>query len=237
MEKSLLLLISQYVHKINNTIGLIRGSVKMLEFQRSELLQSDEMLLASLETIKNNAEKALSLAEDFKLSFSTPPSIEYASIETILSQALQSSNLPQSINVTLEVEEGLPDLEVTNSFFDVFRNLFSNASEAMPDGGELKIMVNLNEAEELIEINIADTGRGMPPYVIRSLFQPYFSTKNQKGHGLGLWWSKSYLIGMGGDLELAWSEVGKGSRFLISLPVPEKQEFGRAHDGSTNIGR
>ena len=47
----------------------------------------------------------------------------------------------------------------------------------------------------------------------------FVSTKKESGHGLGLWWSKSYLESIGGTLELVASEVGMGSTFRVSLPI------------------
>lgn len=217
MEKSVSVLIAAYIHKLNNRVGAIRNYVAIIEMKASDILKQDSSLASALQEIGHNAEKILSLTDEFKLSFGAPDSGESVSVKDMLSHALYNIELPQSVAVTLEVEDGIPEVRATKNLVDVFRNLTINAFEAMPNGGKLRVSAKLNQSKERIEVVFEDTGRGIPSYVTNSLFQPYFSTKKEEGHGLGLWWSKAYLEGIGGDIELLWSEVGKGSSFLVSL--------------------
>lgn len=222
METSLSLLIGRYVHSLNGLIGFIRAEVKILRMERSELVKQDSALAGTLAKIEDTAAQVLSLTDEFKLSFASPETGEPVSVKTLLTQALYDSAPPESVTVVLDVGEGLPDVIGTKNLVDVFRNLCTNALEAMPDGGKLEISVKVNQGEDRVEVSFTDTGRGMPSHVVDSLFQPYFSTKRQKGHGLGLWWSKAYLESIGGNIELLWSEVGKGTSFLVSLPLFSK---------------
>lgn len=219
MEKSLSLLIAKYVHKLNNLVGHIRAIVAIVQMEKADLLKQDPSLASILQEIEQGAKNVLTLTDEFKLSFAVPDSGESVSVKDVLSYAVSGIEPPQSVNVTLEVEEGIPEVRATKNLVDVFRNLAANAFEAMPNGGKLQVSAKMNQVKERVEINFSDTGRGMPTYVADSLFQPYFSTKREAGHGLGLWWSKAYLESIGGDVELLWSEVGKGSSFLVSLPL------------------
>lgn len=219
MEKSLSLVIAEYVHKLNNLVGHIRTIVTIIQMEKANLLGQDLSLASTLQEIEQDAKNILSLTDEFKLSFAAPDSSESVSVNEVLSRALHDSESPQTVSVTLEVEERIPEVRATKNLVDVFRNLAANAFEAMPNGGKLQVSAKVNQAKERIEITFSDTGRGVPAYVADSLFQPYFSTKREEGHGLGLWWSKAYLESIGGNVELIRSEVGKGSSFLVSLPL------------------
>ncbi len=97
----------------------------------------------------------------------------------------------------------------------VFLNLVLNAVEAMPSGGELRITTEREDGS--IRVSFCDTGVGMPPEVLRQLFEPFFSTKPD-GTGLGLAVSHEIITQQGGRLE-AESKPGKGSRMTVTLPV------------------
>jgi two-component system sensor kinase FixL len=97
----------------------------------------------------------------------------------------------------------------------VFLNLFKNALEAMPQGGELVIASRARESQ--LEITVSDTGEGMPPEVAASIFQPYFTTK-EKGTGLGLAICRSIIEEHGGRI-FADSAPGAGTTFTIRLPL------------------
>lgn len=220
MEKSLSSLIGKYVHDLNGLVGLIRADVQLLKMEKADLLKQDASLARTLKEIEEHARGILSLTDEFKLSFAMPGSGEPVSVKDALSRALYDSAPPDSVTVILEVDEEIPEVHATKNLVDVFRNLATNAFEAMPSGGKLQVSAKMNQARERVEITFSDTGRGIPTYVVDSLlFQPYFSTKDEEGHGLGLWWSKTYLESIGGDIELLWSEIGKGSSFLVSLPL------------------
>jgi two-component system NtrC family sensor kinase len=99
----------------------------------------------------------------------------------------------------------------------VLLNLFKNALEAMPAGGEIVIASRVRGPN--VEITVTDTGEGMPPEVAASIFQPYFTTK-EKGTGLGLAICRSIIKEHGGCI-FADSTPGKGSTFTIQLPLKE----------------
>ncbi len=101
----------------------------------------------------------------------------------------------------------------------VLLNLFKNALEAMPRGGEVTVAGRVHGPH--VELSVSDTGVGMSPEVLGNIFQPYFTTK-EKGTGLGLAICQSILQEHGGGL-LAESTPGKGSTFTIQLPLEEAE--------------
>ncbi|MGA7577717.1 MAG: two-component system sensor histidine kinase NtrB [Desulfobaccales bacterium] len=115
------------------------------------------------------------------------------------------------------VEDGpLPPLDFDpKQLRQVLINLFKNALEAMPRGGEITISTRVSGQNA--EIVLADTGEGMDPEVAANIFQPYFTTKAQ-GTGLGLAICQSIIQGHGGSISVQ-STPGKGTAFTMQLPL------------------
>jgi signal transduction histidine kinase len=99
--------------------------------------------------------------------------------------------------------------------------MFINAAQSMPGGGELKAETAKIKFQELIQVQISDTGVGIPPENLKKIFDPFFTTKKSQGTGLGLSISLSYIKSHGGEISVR-SEVGKGTMFSILLPVRQK---------------
>jgi signal transduction histidine kinase len=92
----------------------------------------------------------------------------------------------------------------------------------MPNGGKLIIrsrhLASPDDLHGWVRILLADTGTGIPPEMIRSIFEPFVTTKGEKGTGLGLWIVRGIIHNHGGKLSLR-SKPGKGTVFKIDLPV------------------
>jgi signal transduction histidine kinase len=95
----------------------------------------------------------------------------------------------------------------------VFINLFSNALEAMPDGGGIAVRAEENDE---VRVTVTDTGRGIPPELLDKIFEPFYSSRD-KGTGLGLAIVFNIVQKHHGAIRVA-SEVGRGTSFTIELP-------------------
>lgn len=104
----------------------------------------------------------------------------------------------------------------------VFLNLISNAAQATGEGGLIRLITRVEANRAIVEV--IDNGSGIPPDVLPKIFDPFFTTK-KIGEGTGLGLSIAYkIIGEhGGRIEVS-SEVGKGTRFTITLPVDVMNE-------------
>jgi len=100
-----------------------------------------------------------------------------------------------------------------------FLNLIFNAIEAMPDGGKLQIMSDVDSHQKKIRIEIQDTGYGIPKKNMKYIFDPFFTTK-EEGVGTGLGLSIVYGITKNhkGKIKVN-SKVGEGSSFVLTFPV------------------
>lgn len=127
----------------------------------------------------------------------------------------------QDVDIRYHGEDGLPDLEVdTDQLQQVFLNMFINAGQAMPSGGTLKITTKLQEEKNEVKIIVEDTGAGISQENLDKIFDPFFSTKAQKGFGLGLSVSYGIINNHGGHVDVK-SREGEGTRFSIYLPIAE----------------
>ncbi len=94
-------------------------------------------------------------------------------------------------------------------------NLLINAVQSMDDGGEL--LIRASKAQGKVQVEVIDTGSGMKPDTLSKIFQVYYSTK-KGGSGLGLPTTRRIIHEHGGTIR-AESEPGKGTRFIITLPM------------------
>jgi signal transduction histidine kinase len=102
----------------------------------------------------------------------------------------------------------------------LFLNLFTNASDAMPDGGTITIRVTKRPEEKQIYIEIADTGVGIPPEILSKVLEPFYTTKPEgKGTGLGLAICRRIAEAHHGTLNIT-SEGGPGNGARVSISLP-----------------
>jgi signal transduction histidine kinase len=102
----------------------------------------------------------------------------------------------------------------------VFLNIILNAAQAMEGNGKLTIATVTDKKQ--IKVKITDTGPGIPPEVMGKLFSPFFTTK-EKGTGLGLAISYGIVERHQGKIDVE-TDLGKGSTFIITLPVIVSEE-------------
>jgi signal transduction histidine kinase/CheY-like chemotaxis protein len=133
---------------------------------------------------------------------------------------MSSSELKHRARVALELGEIPAVLGSRGRLSQVFLNLLINAAQAMeePDAAGNQVRVRTWAEEERVLAEVQDTGQGIAPDLLGRLFEPFFSTKPVGvGTGLGLPICHGIVSSLGGQIEVE-SEVGRGSRFVVSLP-------------------
>jgi signal transduction histidine kinase len=145
---------------------------------------------------------------------STP---EICNISDVIHAASEAA-IPAADTQSVQILHDVPaDLEITlerSRMKRVFINLITNALEAMPHGGEIRIGAKKQDNRVLIEVE--DTGPGIPRGIRDRLFEPFVTAGKDHGLGLGLALSRQTLLDHGGDL---WTEPARGARFVMCLPV------------------
>jgi two-component system NtrC family sensor kinase len=106
-----------------------------------------------------------------------------------------------------------------NKLIQVFLNLFQNAFQSMPDGGDLTIRAWTDDKSQSTIIEVEDSGIGIPANHLKRIFDPFFTTKDPgEGTGLGLAICYGIIQDMNGALS-ATSRVNEGTTFRIELPI------------------
>jgi len=144
------------------------------------------------------------------------PEFTTLDLHELLSETLSLIMIPEKIDVILNVKDNFPKILADPTLMKrVLINLIKNAIEAMPEGGEIRISAAVKGDNALIEVE--DTGIGIPQKSINEIFRPFFTTK-PKGLGLGLAVCKKLMEAQGGKISVK-SEIGKGTRFSILIPI------------------
>ncbi|MEW6118913.1 MAG: HAMP domain-containing sensor histidine kinase [Pseudomonadota bacterium] len=211
------------IHEVANPLTIMRNYVNLL----SERLGSDSSVQRDLDIIGDEIERVarivrgLTAAED---GAAPAAPLELTSVNAIVSElvrmALGTLLAPNKVKVQIDLNPDVPPLPLNKDLLkQVLFNLAKNAVEAMPDGGHLKFSTRLAEAEgqRLVEIEVADTGPGLPPEVVTHLFEPVATSKGGDHAGLGLAISRSLVERMNGELDC--NSTPRGTRFLIRLPT------------------
>ncbi|MCL5040080.1 MAG: ATP-binding protein [Firmicutes bacterium] len=120
------------------------------------------------------------------------------------------------------LKEGLPrDLPPVQGdrqlLKQAFLNIFTNALQAMPQGGELRVIVEEDRPGQRLVVRVQDTGVGIPTENLERIFAPFFTTR-ESGTGLGLPISQNIIGSHGGTIEVE-SCLGQGTNFTVTLPV------------------
>jgi signal transduction histidine kinase len=129
------------------------------------------------------------------------------------------------IGVSVSVSDDIPEFESDRGKLQqIFLNLVNNAFAAMNDGGRLEIAAH-RKNEDAVVVTVSDNGCGIPEADLKRVFEPFFTTKSKSGGtGLGLSITYSLVQEIGGKIFVK-SEVGKGTKFDITLPLKmEKKE-------------
>lgn len=122
--------------------------------------------------------------------------------------------------ITVEFQDpgDLPTIESDRGKLQqVFLNILSNAFAAVDDGGRIDIVLD-RDGPDAVTVTISDDGHGIPEDHLRTIFEPFFSTKGEYGTGLGLSLTLGIVQRLGGTISVE-SELGHGASFIVRLPI------------------
>lgn len=220
-------------HDFNNLLMGIQGRTSLM------LLDTDKSLphYEQLKGIENHVKRAVNLTNQL-LGFARGGKYQVAPVD--LNNLIQkNSNMfartKKELSINLKFQENIWSVEVDSSQIDqVLLNLYVNAWQAMPGGGQLDIQTeNCRLDKKFVEpfhvrpgkyvaISISDTGVGMDDETCKRIFDPFFTTK-ERGRGTGLGLASVYGIIKNHDgIIVAQSEKGQGTTFTIYLPASDK---------------
>ncbi len=209
-------------HELRNPLGAIKNAVYYIrgKLAQNELAQREPRIMDFLTIVDDEINSSNKIINDL-LNFSRvgKPAVSPARIEKVIADAIAHTHVPENVELIKKVDSALPEVEMdTEQIRQVFVNIITNAVQAMPEGG--KLSVEAGQGNGFLEINIGDTGVGIPKEALSKIFDPLFTMK-AKGIGLGLAVCKSIVERHQGSIEVK-SEVGKGTTFAVKLPLHVK---------------
>ncbi|MBU1782622.1 hypothetical protein KKD87_04565 [bacterium] len=206
---------SVVAHEVRNPLSVINNTIYLLK----GILPKDEAIENHLHRMENQVTRIDSYFNDL-LDLAKPLSLYLTSadINVIIEEAIDGVPQPifSGIELIRELDKSLPMIKVDRSHIRaVFMNLIKNACEIMQTNGRLRI--KSEKIEGFVQISLEDTGPGIPTENIRKIFEPFFTTR---GTGLGLSICQHLVLAHKGSIEVK-TELGKGSVFIVKLPIVE----------------
>ncbi|WP_051291400.1 PAS domain S-box protein [Fictibacillus gelatini] len=200
-------------HEIRNPLTSIKGFLQLLQSTATENRDYFEIMLSEIDRINGIVSEFMLLSKPQVLNFTL------TNISTLIEHVIsliKTQAILMNVQIYYHYQSDLPSiLCVEDQMKQVFINLLKNAIEAMPDGGN--VYINVKQADNELVISFKDEGCGIPPNRLKTLGEPFYTTK-EKGTGLGLMICFKIIENHGGKIHIS-SEIGKGSIFSIHLPI------------------
>ncbi|PDT17665.1 two-component sensor histidine kinase [Rhizobium sp. J15] len=207
----------QVSHEVGNMIGIITGSLGLLERETG----FNDRQKRHLARIRKAADRGRSLAGSM-LSIGSqqpihPGEVELGSVLRGMGDVLEIA-IGEKCRLAFEISDGLPTVLIDTALFEQsILNLCLNASAAMPEGGT--ILIRCSRSEAGVIVSVTDDGIGMTPEAVDKAFEPYFTTRDAEGGaGLGLAVVYGFVRQSGGDARIA-SAPGKGTVVELLFPA------------------
>jgi PAS domain S-box-containing protein len=205
-------------HDIRNPLQAISGDIYLLNDSLVDLpdnRQKSEMK-ESIESITTNVSYINKIVADLQ-DFARPLKPEYSifDLPKLINETLTTIILPDNVKLSVNAETMRAIKSDQIYLRRSITNLVNNAIQAMPNGGKLEVRCFSKDGS--VFVTVSDTGVGIPGHVKDKLFTPMMTTKS-KGQGLGLAVVKRLIEALNGTISFE-SEEGKGTKFMIELPI------------------
>ncbi len=205
-------------HDLRNPLQSIIGELYIVRTELQALPEGE--LKANMQESMNNIEEQINYMDKIVSDLQTfvrPVQVQKQAIylKQLIENRLAENHFPDNIKVELLIQDNLIINADPHLLKRVLINLITNAIQAMPEGGKLSI--SAKEEASKVKISFEDTGVGISEEIKPKLFTPLFTTKS-KGQGFGLAVCKRVMEAQGGTIKFE-SENGKGTKFIIEMPV------------------
>jgi len=213
-------MISGVAHEIRNPLGIIRGTVQLMERD----FKNDTRLAEYIKIVKEQSDRESKVIQEL-LDYARPSKqiLLEIDINMLIKSVLSFTNKyiqDKHVKIINELQEKMSLVNIDcDKIKQVFVNIIINACEAMENGGILKI--STKEENGFIITSFEDNGAGMDAEEIKNIFNPYYTTK-ASGTGLGLSISNGIIQLHGGSIEVT-SKKGEGSKFIIKIPIYKRE--------------
>ena len=208
-------------HEINNPMEAIKNAIYLL---KNRVDQEAEPIYDAL---KNETDRVTRIVRQMLGLYRGAGQLGVFDVNGVVEDTLTLFARPLA-KAGIQLDKQLGQLPAMKGSADQFRQLFSNlvvnSQDSMTNGGKLTIRTRYRKAPrgdygELICL-VADTGSGISPQIRSTMFEPFVSTKGEKGTGLGLWIVKGIVEAHSGRIQIK-SSIGKGTVFKMVFPISQ----------------
>ncbi len=206
-------------HEINNPLQPIRVNLELMQedLEAGNAIHAEDISEA-LRSVKRISRIVERLQEFTRKRSDETPDMESLPLAGVVQDVVTLSRTyarKSGVNIQLQLDEDTYIYGNRDQLEQVFLNLILNSQAAMPDGGSIHISSYV-ESDKVI-MRFTDTGDGIAPELINTIFEPFFSTK-EDGSGLGLFISYGIMQNHNGSIDVE-STLGEGTTFTLTFPV------------------
>ena len=218
-------LAASIAHEINNPLEAIQNSLYLLVNK----VPQDDPNFKFLDIARRETERMSRILRQMLGFYRPAAAMQPTDVNALIdeAEALVAKRLrDRKVRLVKDLDRALPQIIASaDQLKQVILNLILNGAESMAEGGTITISTAVYRdagarflRSDAIQIQIRDTGTGIAEEHMPHIFEPFFSTKGEKGTGLGLWVSNGIILSHGGSLQVR-SRVGQGTTFSITLPI------------------
>jgi signal transduction histidine kinase len=207
-------------HEINNPMEAIKNAIYLLKNRLDPASQP------IYEALKNETDRVTRIVRQMLGLYRNAGQLGSFDLNGIVEDTLTLFSRPlekTGINVEKRLGQVPPMKGSADQFRQLLSNLVINSQDGMPGGGRLTIRTryvkSVRGAYGQTSLVVADTGSGIPKGIRSTMFEPFVTTKGEKGTGLGLWIVKGIVEGHSGRIQVR-SSLGRGTIFKLIFPVP-----------------
>ena len=205
-------------HEIRNPLGIVRGSAEILSKTKdpSERDKVTSFILEETDRLAKTVDEFLQFARMAPPSKSETEFNNLVQSAAFLWESRRKSAVSVSVQFQLDEACGKVSLD-SRQIYHVLLNIFTNAEEAMPQGGELLVSTGVDREIKQAWVSIKDTGKGIPREHLEKVFDRFFTTKDS-GLGLGLSLVKKVMESHGGSVRIK-SLLQHGTEVALYFPL------------------
>ena len=205
-------------HDLRNPLQTIIGELYLAKSELDEIPegQTRATMQESIESIEEQASYMDKIVSDLQ-TFVKPvhTNKQLVDLNELVESTLDQIKIPENIQAKTQLKDKLTIETDPQLLKRVLINLITNSIQAMPKGGKVAIKAQVSKKNQMV-LEVEDTGEGIPEEIKPKIFTPLFTTKS-RGQGFGLSVCKRVIEAQGGTISFE-SQVGKGTKFIISLP-------------------
>ena len=227
-------LAASIAHEINNPLEAVQNALYLLQKEFGE----DSTKRPYLDIAARETQRMSRILRQMLGFYRQQEAMTDTDLNALVEEAggLVAKRLRErGVQIANLLDPGLPRIRAAaDQLKQVLLNLLLNAADSMPKGGTITVATQAGAGAETelfgrdaVQIQVRDTGDGIPDDLLSQIFEPFFSTKPGKGTGLGLWVSQGIVQSHGGTMRVR-SRVGRGTTFMITLPVQGPPSDARA---------